>query len=184
MMPNKHQLLSGQILLIICFVLYLIWWYRGFRPGSAVSRVKGFNGLLLTLTAVTGIGGIALSLLSTKTAITLLSPAAILTAGAVGYIVLLLITRFLFNRIVTSELLLIVMWTMLEVWVINCLDGTVWLPGARFWIMCGMLAISFVISMFCYVAYYKMEEMKAFYIAMVPLGLGIVSMTVLMLMAR
>ena len=180
-MLNKHQLLHGQILLIICFVLYLIWWYRGFRPGSTVSRVKGTNGLLLALTAITGIAGIALSLLSISTATTfLISPAHILISGVIGYIVLLLITRFLFNRIVTSELLLIVVWTMLEVWV----TGSGILPESHFWAMIAVIAVAFLISMICYVAYYKMEEMKAFYTAMVPLVLAIISMTVLVLMIR
>ena len=176
----KGQLLAGQILLIICFVIYCIWWYRGFRPGVNVSRVNGLNGLLLAVTALTGAIGIALSLLSTSTASPLISPATILISGVVGYIVLLLITRFLFDRIVTSELLLIVVWTLLEIWVI-C-SGI--LPESRFWTMIAVIAVAFVISMICYVAYYKMEEMKAFYTAMAPLILGIVSMTVLVLMVR
>ena len=55
MMSIRGQILNGQVLLIICFIIYPVWWYRGFLPGCAVSRVKSFNGLLLLVTAVAGI---------------------------------------------------------------------------------------------------------------------------------
>lgn len=177
-------MLHGQILLIICFLFYLIWWYRGFRPGTSISRVRGLNGLLLAITALTGIAGIILSLTGDVPATLMINPAVILVTGIVGYILLLLITRFLFDRIVTSELLLIVAWTMLEVWVVNCLNGAGLLPGARFGIMIGVLALAFLGSMVCYVLYYRIEEKAAFYTAMAPLIAGIVSMTVLLLMVR
>ena len=35
--------------------------------------------------------------------------------------------------------------------------------------MCCVIGLAFTISMVLYVAYYRMEEMKAFYAAMVPL---------------
>ena len=38
---------TGQLLLILCCIVYLIWWYRGFRPNTNVSRVGGVNGILL-----------------------------------------------------------------------------------------------------------------------------------------
>ena len=40
---------------------------------------------------------------------------------------------------------------------------------AGFAAMCVVIAVAFVISIVLYVAYYRMEEMKAFYAAMVPL---------------
>jgi len=170
------NILNGQILLIICFLFYLIWWYRGFRPGSTVSRVKGLNGLLLFITALTGIGGVILSLTGDAPASVMISPFAILTSGIIAYIVLLLVTRFLFNRIVTSELFLIVAWTTLEVWVLNCLDGAGMLSNTRFWVMTTVLAIAFLGSMVCYVLYYRLVGRRAFYVAMIPLIAGIVSM--------
>ena len=177
-------MLHGQILLIFCFLFYLIWWYRGFRPGVSVIRVRGLNGLILAITALTGIAGVALSLTGDVPTTLKISHTAILSTGIVAYIVLLLVTRFLLDRVVTSELLLIVAWTMLEVWVANCLDGAGRLPGARFGIMIAVLALACLGSMVCYVLYYRIEEKAAFYTAMAPLIAGIVSMVVLLLMAR
>lgn len=177
-------MLHGQILLIICFLFYLIWWYRGFRPNTSVSRVKGLNELLLLITALTGIGGVILSLTGDVPATLMISPAAILVTGIAAYVVLLFVTRFLLNRVVTSELLLIVAWTTLEVWVVNCLDGAGMLSNTRFWVMIAVLALAFIGSMVCYVLYYRIEEKAAFYTAMVPLIAGIVCMVTLVGMAR
>ena len=91
----------------------------------------------------------------------------------------MLITKYGFKRIVTSELLLIVCWTMLEVSVINKLNSAGNLSDARFFPMCCVIVIAFVISMVLYVAYYRVEEWKAFYLAMIPLITEAAAMAVL-----
>ena len=58
-----NRTITGQILLILCCVVYLVWWYRGFRPGVTVNRVSGVNGVLLLVTAVLGLAGVAFSLM-------------------------------------------------------------------------------------------------------------------------
>lgn len=105
---SMRQILVGQALLVMCCIFYLIWWYRGFRPGVIVNRVGGVNGLLLLITA-------------------------------------------------------------LEIVVINRLNAAGVLTDGRFLFMCFVIAAAFLISMILYVAYYKMEEMSAFYAAMIPL---------------
>lgn len=177
-----NDILNGQALLIICFIIYLIWWYRGFRPDVDVSRVKGLNGLLLAITALTGIAGVILSLRATAGTNTMkIQPSAILIVGVAAYVALLLVTRLLFVRPVTSELLLIVVWTMLEVYVITVLNSAGRLTDTRFGIMCGVIAVAFLGSMVCYCLYYRLEEKTSFYVAMVPLVTGIGTMTALML---
>ena len=59
-----RRILTGQVLLIICCIFYMIWWYRCYRPGEAVNRVGGANGILLLSTAAFGIAGVVLSLTS------------------------------------------------------------------------------------------------------------------------
>ena len=176
-----NRLLSGQCLLILCCAFYLIWWYRGFRPGTTVDRVGGVNGALLLVTAILGLAGLVLSLLPVSDAAARLriSPSFIIFGGITVYILLLLVTRYAFHRIVTSELFLIVGWTMLEVAVINWLNGAKYLTGYRLAVMLIILAAAFVISIIFYVAYYRMEEMKAFYAAMLPLVTEAAAMAVL-----
>ena len=112
----------------------------------------------------------------------IVTPTTIVILGIIAYVLLLLLTRFCFHRIVTSELLLIVVWTMLEVWAIDVLNAGGALSSTRFAVMGAIIAVAFIVSMVLYVAYYRMEEMKAFYAAMVPLVIGEVTMITLVVM--
>ena len=174
------QIITGQILLIFCCIVYLVWWYRGFRPGVYVSRIGGMNGILLLFTAGLGLAGGVLSLLPIPTVRDYwISPSSIAVIGVVAYIVLLLVTDFLFHRMVTTELILIVGWTMLELVVAGRFYAAGALENGSFLAVCMVIAAAFLISIVLYVAYYRMEEMKAFYAAMVPLVTEAVTMGVL-----
>ena len=186
-----HLILGGQIMLVICCVFYSVWWSISYRPGVSVNRAGGLNGLLLLITAVCGVSGLAASIyginaepeagtLAEQTA--KMNGLAIAIAGIAAYIVLLIITKLIFHRVVTTELLLIVGWTVLELYVINALKASSKLSDPRFYVMLAVIAAAFIISMILYVLYYRMEEMKAFYAAMVPLITEAVSMTVLVLL--
>ncbi len=165
-----RRILTGQTLLVLCCVFYLIWWYRGYRPGAVSGRVSGINGILLLITAILGVAGLTFSLMQVPVITSpKISPMVIVIAGIVSYFAFLLITRYGFHRIVTTELILIVGWTVLEMTVINRLSAAGMLSVRGFAVMCIVIAAAFLISIVLYVAYYRMEEMKAFYAAMVPL---------------
>lgn len=175
-----RRVLIGQVLLILCCIFYLIWWYRGYRPGFAVNRVGGINGILLLITAAFGVFGLFFSLMRLpEIRDTKLDPVLIVVVGILSYFLLLLITRHVFHRIVTTELILIVGWTILEMTLINRLNGAGILSDRAFTLMCIVIVAAFLISMVLYVAYYRMEEMKAFYAAMIPLITEAASMAVL-----
>jgi hypothetical protein len=164
------QIITGQVLLILCCAVYLVWWYRGFRPGIHVSRVGGVNGALLLVTAVLGFAGMIFSLMPVEEIRKpLISQGMIVICGIAAYVVLLVLTRGFFNRIVTTELFLIVGWTMLETIVADRLYAIGSLGSKSFFAITVIIAIAFLIGIVLYVAYYRMEEMKAFYAAMVPL---------------
>ena len=93
-MNSGRRMIIGQALLIICCVFYLLWWYRGYRPGTVVNRMGGINGVLLAITAVFGISGIACCLMpSSDNLKTKINPMLIVVAGIAAYIVLFLVTR-------------------------------------------------------------------------------------------
>ncbi len=175
-----NRVIAGQVSLIACFVLYIVWWYRGYRPGVDVSRVGGVNGVLFLAMVVLACVGIWLSLTPVP-AISrpVLDSSTIAMIAVAVYVVLLLVTRLLFSRIVTTELILIVAWTALEAVVIVNLNAAGALLDGRFLAMCIALAAAFAVSVILYVAYYRMEEMRAFYAAMVPLFAAAASMTAL-----
>ena len=140
------------------------------------------NGILLFITMAFGIAGVVFSLMQIPAVSEpKINPVLIVASGIAAYVVLLVITRFLFHRIVTAELFLIVAWTMLEMTVINRLNAGSFLAAGSFTVLCIVIAAAFLISMILYVAYYRMEEMKAFYAAMVPLITEAVAMAVLII---
>ena len=175
-----RRIITGQILLIICCVFYLIWWYRGYRPGVSVSQTGGLNGVLLFITMVFGISGVIFSLMPVpKILEPKIPPTVIIGAGIGAYIALLLVTKLIFHRIVTAELFLIVAWTTLEVMTVNRLCAGGFLSDSGFTLLCAVIMTAFLVSMFLYLAYYRMEEMKAFYAAMIPLATEAAAMAVL-----
>lgn len=111
-------LIAGQISLILCCIFYLLWWKAGFYPGVTVSRVTGRVGILLYITAAFGILGLILSITGIniiKVEKDIVSGPAVLIGGVIAYIVLLLGSRFLLHRQVTTELFLIVGWSVLMI---------------------------------------------------------------------
>ena len=178
---SVKQVLTGQILLILCCVVYLVWWYRGFRPGVYVSRAGGVNGILLLITAALGMTGIIFSLMPVQyVAEPIFSQLSIIIFGIAAYILLLAVTKWGFHRIVTTELILIVGWTTLEMAVVNKLYAAGAMSYGGLLLTLIVIAAAFLISIVLYVAYYRMEEMKAFYAAMVPLVTEAIVMAVIL----
>jgi thiamine biosynthesis lipoprotein len=175
-----ERILTGQICLIICCVLYLIWWSVSYRPGEEVSRATGPRGILLFCTAAAGIVGIVFCVYGMNSVSTVneapLSGGIICLAGIAAYIVLLLITKIGFHRPVTTELLLITGWAVLELCLINAAYGAGALNKSMYVVTTAVIAAAVVISLILYVLYYRMEAWKAFHAAMVPLITEAVSM--------
>ena len=68
---------------------------------------------------------------------------------------------------------------MLEITVVNRLNAAVLLSDGNFILMGVIIAAACIISLILYVAYYQMEEMKAFYAAMIPLITEAAAMAIL-----
>ncbi len=181
-----RDVVFGHLLLIICCVFYLIWWSISFRPGQSVNRELGIRGILLLVTAASGIAGLLLSifginLIPGKTSV---SNGLVCLIGLATYVILLFATYYELHRPVTTELLLITGWAMLEVCCVNtCRAGGALSVPQSIWMLL-VIAAAFVISMVLYVLYYRMEEWRAFYAAMVPLITEAVSMGIFELVLR
>jgi hypothetical protein len=180
-----QKLLTGQILLVVCCVFYLIWWSISYRPGVTVSRVSGLNGALLLITALCGVTGMILSLSGSNhlpgEAGRKVSGRLILFAAVVLYLVMLLLTTRVFHRIVTTELVLITGWAALELNAVSALTGAAVFRSPQAAAMTIVIAAAYIISMVLYVAYYRMQEDRAFYAAMIPLITEAVSMALMVI---
>ena len=173
---QEKLILAGNILLIICCAFYLAWWLAALRPSGAGGPNTGW---LLIPAAIAGLLGVVLALtgiLSQSPALRLLPGSAILVGGFAAYVVLLVLTVRVLKRPATTELGLIVGWGMLALAEVNALYGSGVFTRR---LSVGFLAVTgaaVVISLVCYILYYRLDSRAAYIDGMIPLLLAATTM--------
>ena len=168
------KIILGNLLFAACCIVYLAWWSVAFRPGySAAMGVKGF---LFMATAVLGVAGLAIIIQGCTMTSGGVRYAGIIAAGAAVYIVLLILTNVLMHRQVTTELMLIVFWACMQVCACSALNGAGVTGRAAFLVMTVIVLAAAAAGMICYLKYYDLPPVTAFYDGMVPLILFAVVM--------
>lgn len=172
-----NRIEQGNIWLIVCCVLYLIWWTVAFNPTRKAPMAP--KVILFIFTLLAGCIGVLYLLQGSgvlpKTRGSI-SSLQLIIVGVVAYVVLLLLSYFLLHRQVTTELFLIVGWTILQLCVLNSLYRAEIMGSAPAIISSIIIVVAAIIGMLCYLAYYELESMKAFYDGMIPLILFAVVM--------
>ena len=161
---------GGNLAMVACCIFYLIWWSIAFNPNRKFAMTPKVVLFLCTFAA--GLAGVLLMV----DGINRLQPergsitnVGIVAAGFIAYFVLLALTYLIMHRQVTTELALIVGWTVLEACVVNSLyrAGLMGVTPAIAAVV--VIVVAAVIGMACYLAYYNLEAQVAFYDGMVPL---------------
>jgi len=161
------KIITGNLLFAACCVVYLIWWSVAFRPGYGAAM--GVKGALFLATAALGVAGLAVIIQGCSQSGGGVRYIGIIAAGAAVYIVLLLLTNVLMQRQVTTELMLIVFWACMQVCALNALLGEDIIGKAAFALMAAIVLAAAAAGMICYLKYYDLPPMTAFYDGMVPL---------------
>ena len=169
------KIMVGNLGMMACIVFYLIWWYIAFNPNKDFPYAA--KAALLVLTVIPGIFG----LVQLIKGIRLLSgsaggvkPLTIVLAGVGVYVVMLLATYFLAHRQVTTELALIIGVSVLELCVENALYSAGVVDRLDMLIYIFFLVVVSLVSLVCYLSYYNLGKMAAFYDGMVPLALFLI----------
>ena len=170
-----NKLFAGNLLFAACCVAYLFWWSVAFRPGYTAPGALKFG--LFFITAALGVAGLSIIIQGCRLAGAGAQEGSqpgthylgIIAASAAAYIILLLLTNLLMHRQVTTELMLIVFWACMEVCACNALFGTGAISAKAFGILVAIVLVAAIASMICYLKYYDLEPMPAFYDGMVPL---------------
>ena len=173
---NAKQIFFGNVLFIICCAFYLAWWLLAFKPSGAITGIK--SGWLLIPAAVTGVWGVVLalrSILGARQENRLFPGSVILWGGVAFYIVLSVITVWLFKRPMTSELFLIVGWGMFALAEINVLFGYGLFSHKQSIGFILLICAAIIISLICYILYYRLDERGGFIDGMIPLILAALS---------
>lgn len=178
-------LLTGNWIMALCGVFYLAWWIVAFRPPQP--RSTPISRTLLTLAFLSGIAGFYLM------GRTLAAPfpevrdgirgLRIVLCGAAAYAVLLAGSVLIFHRQVTSELLIIVAWTVLELCTVSFLYRCGGLQNAAAWTLAGIVLAAAVASLICYLLYYRLPYTPGFIVGCIPLALAVLTIALVNLTA-
>lgn len=166
----KGQFIQGNILLFACCVFYLAWWLTAFKPEGAVKGMKSgwlllpaaVTGILAVVKIVTGIGRINMDSAA-------VSSAQICLIGIIAYAVLLTFTWLLMKRPATTELLLIVGWTTMVTAEVNALYTAHAFGQGQAAALLTASVVMALVSLVCYLVYYRLDAVKGYYDGMVPL---------------
>lgn len=176
-------LLFGNRSMIACVICYLSWWIITFKPPAPKNSPAG--NVFLMGAFLFGIGGIfvishgILRMVDRQVVNPFIPTWMIPVAGIGVYAILLFITSSLLHRQVTSELFIIIGWTVLE----TCLVCTMFKYGIvrkeqLIALMFGIIVVM-VLSIICYLLYYKLEYVKGYYDGMAPLVLTGIMMVII-----
>ena len=168
------KILAGNLLFAACCIVYLLWWSVAFRPDYTAPMM--LKSMLFLATAAFGIGALAVIIQGCLNADCPIRYLYIIGAGIAAYIILLLLTSFLMQRQVTTELMLIVFWACMEICACGALWGEGVFSGKNFAVLAVIVVAAAAAGMICYLKYYDLPPMPAFYDGMVPLILFAVVM--------
>ncbi|MDO5520635.1 MAG: hypothetical protein Q4G58_09100 [bacterium] len=178
---QMKQLILGNTLLLICSTFYLAWWVVAFRPNGGHTAVS--TGLLIFAfgTGIIGLYNMIAGMSRMPYETTLFPQRTLLWSGVIVYLVALAITYYAFKRQITSELLLIIGWGVLELSVINIVYGTGAFSAKTAVVLCSVIVIAIILSLVCYVAYYRLSGTASYVDGMLPLIMEALVMIVLII---
>ncbi len=168
------EIAVGNWMLVACSIFYLAWWLITFRPPAPKSSVLGT--VLLVGAFATGLIGIYKVLRGIMTfegeiENTGIPGVILIIGGVILYVSLLIVTRVIFHRQVTSELFIITGWAVLEIAAVNFAWKIGLLQPAGFIIWAVTILIIAVISLICYILYYNLPYVKGYIDGCIPLVL-------------
>ncbi len=170
------MIVTGEVLLVVCSVSYLVWWTITFRP-SAQTPTGG--GLFLVGAVLFGLGGLVLLGVGIAALLPKASAAALgatVVGGVLVGALLLYVTSSVAHRPVTTELPLIVVWAtaQLAAGVTLRTAGVLSVPAASAWFVAT--AVATLVGLACYLIFYRLDPVPAYWVGMVPLAVdGVVA---------
>lgn len=180
-----QKIVQGQISLIVCCLLYIVWWVIAFHPhATRMNKIQGNIPLLFVLVTAglgldyasggiyticqDGIGSLVTSPIVASVATGIV--VVLMVAGVVAYALLAIGSVKILRRKLTSELLFMTMWTVLEIIIIEVVEITrIGMAEVSKFPSVVVIAFSTCVGLGCYLGYYKLPPWPAFYLAMVPL---------------
>jgi hypothetical protein len=170
------MIVIGELLLVLCSLSYLVWWTITFKPSV---RTGPGGGLFLAGAVLGGLAGLVLLAVGIAALLpkaSLLALGATIVGGVLVGALLLYVTSSVLHRPVTTELPLIVIWSTMQLatgitlWTAGSLEA----PATTAWVVAT--AIATLVGLACYLVFYRLDPIPAYWVGMVPLAVdGVVA---------
>jgi len=178
-------MLAGHLLIVLVGVLWSIYWTRDFSAeasGTPLSGVLALAALLCGLAAFMLIPA-SIPVLPLGTVRMPFPLASIPLWGTAFFVLWFLASTLLFRRPVTSELLLIPLWAVLEACALHALASSGWLSGRQAVALAVLTAVALLAGLVCYILHYRLDEHGRYINGLVPYAfIGVVSLAVVALL--
>ena len=164
------EIFGGNLLMFVTLVFYIAWWTVSFGPNGG-DKTAG-AGIFLGAALFTGVAAIMTMYLGINS---LPRPGKgipvmyILIGAAAFYVIFLAVTKIAFQRIVTSELLLIIVWAALEWSTIAVLQASGRFGMWKALTLAALVLLATGAGMVCYVLHYRLDEPSRFWNGLIPL---------------
>lgn len=178
------MIVIGELLLAVCSLCYLVWWTITYRPWA---RTPHGGGLFLAGAVLGGLGGLVLLAAGIAAFLPKASSRALgatIVGGVLVGALLFYLTSSVAHRRVTTELSLIVVWATLQLAAGITLRtaGALRVPAAAAWIV--VTAIATLVALACYLIFYRLDPVPAYWLGMVPLAVdGVAAATLAAIVA-
>jgi len=165
------EIITGQLLLSAGALFYTGWWLAAFKPDSARSG-GALAALLFFLLAAFGLSGTALTVHGVHG---LPLPASwpgggmLFIMALLVYFILLTGSVKLFGRKPTTELILMVLWALMEIMALGVLHEAGGLAGTAYGLTWAAVIAASLIAFAAYMVYYRMDDDTAYITGAIPL---------------
>jgi hypothetical protein len=164
------EIFCGNLLMFATIAFYIAWWTVSFRPnGDGKTAGAGFFILVAIFAGVAAIAIMSLGINWLSQAGKGFPVMYILLGAAAFYIILLAVTKFAFQRVVTSELLLITVWAALEWSAIAVLQGSGRFSIGQALTLAALVLLATGAGIVCYILHYRLDEISRFWNGLIPL---------------
>ncbi len=171
------KILTGNIMMIVCCAFYIAWWLIAFHPDHAV---KGFkSGWLLIPAFIFGVYGfsqIIAGIPIKEGNVSLFATMVPVIGGIIAYAVLFIVSLAILKRPVTTELFLIIGWSVLILLEMNSLYSLGYYSKTAAVAVIIITLIAGMISLVCYALYYNLDSVKGYIDGLIPLALAAIVM--------
>ena len=162
-----RQIFYGNLVMCAAIAFYIVWWVLS--KGCTINSGADMLIVVILLLGMAAILTIAVGI-NTLTHVGNGIPILYFPAGAVlAFIILLLITTIGFHRMVTSELLLITVWTSIETAAIMALKSSGRFGTGSIAVLVIFTFFAFATGVVCYILHYRLDEPMRFWNGLIPL---------------